>query len=31
MLNKYIYEDKTIEKALEKCLNDLNVNKQVRQ
>ena len=27
MLNKYIYEDKTIEKALEKCLNDLNVNK----
>lgn len=26
MLNKYIYEDKTIEKALEKCLNDLNVN-----
>lgn len=27
MLNKYTYEDKTIEKALEKCLNDLNVNK----
>ena len=27
MLNKYIYEDKTIEKALEKCLNNLNVNK----
>ena len=27
MLNKYTYEDNTIEKALEKCLNDLNVNK----
>ena len=27
MLNKYTYEDKTIEKALEKCLNDLSVNK----
>ena len=27
MLNKYTYEDKTIEKALEKCLNDLNVTK----
>lgn len=27
MLNKYTYEDKTIEKALKKCLNDLNVNK----
>ena len=27
MLNKYTYEDKTIEKALEKCLNDLNVNR----